>query len=123
MKRVSLLLLVVVVLAGGIYAVQAFADKVTSNVVNPAVQATAQETESTTDNAIQCPKHPDCPADCGHQGNCTSDCPQFVDNDGDGKCDTQGKCHSAGKPAGCPGHSANAQKGCPGHTNGGCGRH
>lgn len=123
MKKLSLLLLVAVVLAGSIYAVQAFADKSSNEVVSEADKATVQETEQVADQAAQCPKHPDCPANCNHDGKCTSDCPRFVDNDGDGQCDTQGKCHSTGTHEGCPGHATNTQQGCPGHTGGGCGRH
>lgn len=123
MKKLSLLLLVAVVLAGSIYAVQAFADKNNNDVVKTAHQAAVQETKTAADQAVQCPKHPDCPADCTHDGKCTSGCPRFVDNDGDGQCDTHGRCHSTGTHEGCPGHAANIQQACPGHTNGGCGKH
>lgn len=123
MKRVSLLLLIAVVLVGGVYAVHAYADKTSDDAAAKAEKATVQKIDQNTDKSVQCPRHPDCPSDCKHTGNCTSDCPKFVDKDKDGQCDTNKKCHSAGKPAGCPGHSANMQKGCPGHANGGCGKH
>lgn len=124
MKKVFLSLLIAVVLAGGIYAVQAYAGKSGNETANTAEQATVQKADQSAGSAIQCPKHPNCSAECEHKGNCTSDCPNFVDSDGDGKCDTHAKCHSsADKNLNCPGHAAGAQQGCPGHAKGGCGRH
>lgn len=110
MRKLSLLLLVAVVLAGGIYAVQAYADKGGNGTVDVTTAATVQGADQSSNPNAQCPKHRDCPADCGHTGKCTSGCPNFVDEDKDGKCDQHGTHHAAA-----------TGQGCPGHTGGGCG--
>jgi len=112
LKKLSLLLFVAVVIAGGIYAVQALADNgsgaaVTANPA-PAVQTPGQSAGT----VAQCPGHADRPHDCGHTGKCTTACPKFKDEDKDGKCDQQGKCRTAG-----------THEGCPGRTGSGCGQH
>ncbi len=123
MKKLSVVLLVVVLLAGGLYAVQANAGEGGDTVAKVDKQTTVQNTDQKGDQTAKCSRHDDCPADCGHTGKCTSDCPHFTDDDNDGQCDTHGKCHTNDKHEGCPGHDATTKQDCPGHAKGGCGKH
>ncbi len=112
MRKLSLLVLVAVLLGVGIYTVLAYADKSGNDAINTTDQAAVLNIEQNTDHAVQNSKHPGCPSDCGHTGNCTKDCPNFADKNGDGKCDRQGACRTDCQP-----------EKCPGHANGGCGKH
>lgn len=148
LKKLSLLLFVAIVLAGGIYAVQALADNSSGAAATakptPAVQTLSQNAGT----AAQCPGHVNGSHNCGHSGKCTSACPQFKDENNDGQCDVENACHSADGQKNCPGHAtstacpkftdndkdgkcdqqgqchtAGAHEGCPGHTGTGCGQH
>jgi len=119
MKKLSLFLVVAALMAGAIYAVQAYTGNGGDAAVGADATASIRSEGETADQPAQCPKHADCPRDCeGCPGNCENcpgncpDCPNRADKDNDGRCDHQGKCHSADQ-----------QRGCSGHAGGSCGRH
>ena len=119
MRKLSLLLLVAVLMAGAIYAVQAYSGNGSDAAIGAKATAAVQSGGGVADQVAQCPKNADCPRDCercpgdckGCPGKCT-DCPNYTDKDKDGRCDQREACHSA-----------DARQGCSGHARGSCGRH
>jgi len=98
MKKVSLFLIVAALAVGAAYAAYAYSGNDGAADLNA--------------TAAHCPKSADCPRDCeGRPGKCT-DCPDFADKDGDGKCDRMQACRSGDRERNCPGH---ADGGCRGH--------
>lgn len=108
MRKLSLLVLVAVVMAGAIYAVQAYAQSQN----DAAVVANSTTADQSTVQTAQCQRHADCPGTCDRCTARGADCPNYVDANNDGQCDHRGE--------GC---SAEMRQNCQGHAEGGCCRH